>query len=74
MILRFQVISGNALCLMIVVKVRVWSTPGTVDQTQYALETAVNALAKYQQYFNIPYPLPKLDLIAIPGNTLCSMR
>ena len=60
-------IYGNALPLIEKVRVRVWSTPGTVDQTQYALETAVNALAKYQTYFNINYPLPKLDLIAIPG-------
>ena len=48
------------------VAVRVWSTPGTVHQCTYALDCAVNVLGNLTRYFDIPYPLPKMDLVAIP--------
>jgi aminopeptidase N len=34
---------------------------------RYALDTAVELLRYYNDYFGIAYPLPKLDLIAVPG-------
>ena len=34
---------------------------------RYALESAAKILHYYNDYFGVPYPLPKLDLIAIPG-------
>ncbi|MDO8620758.1 MAG: M1 family metallopeptidase [Candidatus Levybacteria bacterium] len=48
------------------VKVRVFTTPGKKHQAKFALETAVKVLEFYEEYFGIPYPLPVLDLIAIP--------
>ncbi|KAG5671182.1 hypothetical protein PVAND_001393 [Polypedilum vanderplanki] len=44
----------------------VYSTPQQIDKTDYALETAKKVIEYYIQYFNIKYPLPKLDLAAIP--------
>lgn len=44
----------------------VYSTPAQVDKTDYALDTAKKIFEFYINYFNIPYPLPKLDLAAIP--------
>jgi aminopeptidase N len=32
----------------------------------YALGIAVNALAYYETVFGIPYPLPKVDMVALP--------
>lgn len=46
--------------------VRVFVTPGKKEQARFALETAVKTLSFYNKYFGIPYPLPILDLIAIP--------
>eukprot|EP01118_Nematostelium_gracile_P012838 TRINITY_DN4754_c0_g1_i2.p1 TRINITY_DN4754_c0_g1~~TRINITY_DN4754_c0_g1_i2.p1 ORF type:complete len:947 (-),score=202.94 TRINITY_DN4754_c0_g1_i2:66-2906(-) len=46
--------------------VGVWTTPGTIDQAQYALEFATAVLTNYTNFYGVPYPLPKLDLIAIP--------
>ncbi len=46
--------------------VGVWATPGKKQQGQFALDVAVKILEYYESYFNIPYPLPKLDLVAIP--------
>lgn len=48
------------------VKVRVFTTPGKKHQAKFALETAVKVLEFYEDYFGIAYPLPVLDLIAIP--------
>ncbi|MFI5205342.1 MAG: M1 family metallopeptidase, partial [Candidatus Paceibacterales bacterium] len=48
------------------VLVRIFVTPGKKHQAKFALDTAVKVLEFYNEYFNIPYPLPVLDLIAIP--------
>ncbi len=49
------------------VKLRVIATKGKAGMGRYALESAARILHYYNDYFGIPYPLPKLDLIAIPG-------
>ncbi len=48
------------------VLVRVFTTPGKKEQARFALEVAGKCLDFYDNYFNIPYPLPVLDMIAIP--------
>jgi aminopeptidase N len=46
----------------------VWAPAGEQAQGAYALSVERNVLPFYNQYFGIDYPLPKLDMIAIPGN------
>ena len=46
--------------------IRVWTTRGKEAQGQFALENSVRLLDYYNDYFGIPYPLPKLDHIAVP--------
>lgn len=46
--------------------VRVFVTPGKKKQADFALQVAVKTLAFYENYFGIKYPLPVLDMIAIP--------
>ncbi|XP_062870320.1 endoplasmic reticulum aminopeptidase 1 [Trichomycterus rosablanca] len=48
------------------VEISVYTVPDKINQTDYALNTAVTLLDFYDDYFNIPYPLPKHDLAAIP--------
>ncbi|XP_027947844.1 endoplasmic reticulum aminopeptidase 1 [Eumetopias jubatus] len=48
------------------VKVSVYSVPDKIHRADYALDTAVTLLEFYEDYFSIPYPLPKQDLAAIP--------
>ncbi|XP_033978205.1 endoplasmic reticulum aminopeptidase 2 [Trematomus bernacchii] len=48
------------------VQVSIYASPEKWQQTSYALEVAVKMLDFYDEYFNIRYPLPKQDLIAIP--------
>lgn len=48
------------------VVVRVFATPGKKKQLKFALSVAIKCLEFYNKYFDIPYPLPNLDLIAVP--------
>lgn len=48
------------------VKVSVYAVPDKIHQADYALDAAVTLLEFYEDYFSIPYPLPKQDLAAIP--------
>ncbi|XP_069490760.1 puromycin-sensitive aminopeptidase [Ambystoma mexicanum] len=45
--------------------VRVYTPTGKSEQGRFALEVAAKTLPFYKEYFNVPYPLPKIDLIAI---------
>jgi aminopeptidase N len=48
------------------VAIRVCATPDKVALTSYGVEIAEYVLHYYNTYFGIPYPLKKLDLIALP--------
>jgi len=48
------------------VSVRVFTVPGRKEQGRFALECAVRSLDFYEEYFAIKYPMPVLDMIAIP--------
>ncbi|KAG9292135.1 hypothetical protein G9A89_005279 [Geosiphon pyriformis] len=48
------------------VLIRVYATKGLEQQGQFALGVATDTLEYFAQVFGIPYPLPKLDMIAIP--------
>nr|AYV88996.1 puromycin-sensitive aminopeptidase [Tetranychus truncatus] len=47
-------------------RVRIYTPVGKKDQALYALEIASKSLTFFEDYFNIPFPLSKLDHIAIP--------
>ncbi|HLF04458.1 MAG TPA: M1 family metallopeptidase, partial [Dehalococcoidia bacterium] len=55
-------------------KVSVWTTRGKEEQGRFALETSVRLLSYFNDYFGIPYPLPKLDHIAIPDFSAGAME
>jgi aminopeptidase N len=48
------------------VAIRSCSTPDKVSLTPYSVDVAKYVLHYYNNYFGIPYPLKKLDLIALP--------
>ncbi|KAI1889435.1 hypothetical protein AGOR_G00162840 [Albula goreensis] len=48
------------------VTVSVFAPSHQVNQTDHALQTAVKLLDFYEDYLQIPYPLPKIDLVAVP--------
>ncbi|MFA5999683.1 MAG: M1 family metallopeptidase [Candidatus Paceibacterota bacterium] len=54
--------------------VRVYTIPGKKHQAKFALDTTVRVLDFYEQYFDIPYPLNTLDMIAIPDFSSLAME
>ncbi|MGI8420628.1 MAG: M1 family metallopeptidase [Candidatus Levyibacteriota bacterium] len=48
------------------VLVRVFVTPGKKNQATFAVDAGVKILSFFTKYFGIAYPLPVLDMIAIP--------
>jgi aminopeptidase N len=46
--------------------VRAYATPYNVQHVDFALETAVKCLEFYEDYFDIKFPLPKIDMVALP--------
>ena len=51
------------------VEIGVVTQAGKLDQSRFALESAAASLREYNDYFGVPYPLPKLDNIASPGRS-----
>ena len=47
-------------------KFRVYATPQQRSRVQYSLDIGANITDYFTDYFNISYPLPKQDMIAIP--------
>ena len=47
-------------------KFRVYATPEQSTRVKYALDIGANITDFFTDYYDIPYPLPKQDMIAIP--------
>ena len=58
----FQCVSGESDG----VPIRACATPDKVEQGKFAVSAAEFVLHYYDTYFGIKYPMPKLDMIAIP--------
>ena len=56
------------------VTVSVVTTLGKREQGRFALESAIRLLHYFNDYFGVKYPLPKLDLIGIPGGFTGAME
>ena len=49
------------------VEVNVWATPAQSEETlNFALDIATRSIDFYNEYFGVPYPLPKSDHVALP--------
>ncbi|KAF4753282.1 hypothetical protein FOZ62_008224, partial [Perkinsus olseni] len=54
--------------------VRVLCTPGKQAQCTFALDVGIRCLQWYEDFFGIHYPLPKLDMIAVPDFAMGAME
>ncbi|KAJ3337913.1 hypothetical protein HDU91_001356, partial [Kappamyces sp. JEL0680] len=45
---------------------RTYTLPGQKELGRFALDVSVKSIEFFSEYFNIAYPLPKLDQVAIP--------
>lgn len=53
---------------------RTWSRRGTVNKTRYALEMGIKFMEFFENYFQIPYSLPKEDMLAVPTMSFSGME
>lgn len=53
---------------------RVKARQSAIQQANYALQTGPKILTFFEKYFNVPYPLPKQDMIAIPDFSAGAME
>lgn len=44
----------------------VWARSGAVSQARHSLSIGPKVLKFYEEFFGIKYPLPKVDMAAIP--------
>lgn len=49
-------------------QLRIWSREEAINGTLYISHFISNLLAIYEKFLNTPYPLPKLDIVAIPDS------
>ncbi len=56
------------------VPVRVFTPVGRDAAGEFAAKAAARILAGYERYYGIPYPLPKLDLIAVAEHAFGAME
>ncbi len=54
--------------------VRVYTPKGKKHQAKFSLDVTVKVLDFYEEYFDIPYPLNTLDMIAIPDFSAGAME
>jgi aminopeptidase N len=45
------------------VTVRIFTPPGRAEEGRFALDVGIKSLDFYDDYFQVPYPLPKLDML-----------
>jgi len=56
------------------IKIRVYATPEHKSKLQFSLDVAIKSLEWYIKWFEIDYPLPKLDMVAIPDFSAGAME
>lgn len=56
------------------VKIRIVTTPGKTKRANFALQKTKQYLKYFEDYSEVPYPLEKLDLIAVPDFTVGGME
>jgi len=54
--------------------IRIWCVPGKRQLAAFALEIAAFSLRFFEEYYGMPYPGDKLDLIAIPDFAFGAME
>ncbi|KAL3313325.1 hypothetical protein Ciccas_008073 [Cichlidogyrus casuarinus] len=53
---------------------RVWAIPDQIEQANFALEIGPGMLSRFEEYFQVDYPLAKLDMVAVPQFTHGAME
>ena len=47
-------------------EIRIWAREDAIEQVAFAVEVTPIMLEFLEDYFQVPFPLPKLDLVGLP--------
>ena len=53
---------------------RVWARSEAIDQAKYSLSIGPKILKHYEDFFQIKFPLPKIDMVALPDFSAGAME
>ena len=56
------------------VQFRIWSRRSVLDQTELAAKVGPSILEFFERHYNVKFPLPKMDMIAIPDFSAGAME
>nr|AAS67871.1 cytosol alanyl aminopeptidase [Trypanosoma brucei brucei] len=56
------------------IPIRVYTVPGKLQRAAFALRTTAFALEYFEKFFDCKYPLPKLDVVAVPDFPIGGME
>ena len=62
---------SNVICQ---VDYRFWAEPSSLDQVEYARDISPKTLEFFEEYFEVPYTLSKMDMISPPDYTYMGME
>lgn len=52
----------------------VWAQSSAINQTDYALDIGPKVLKHLEDFFDIKFPIPKMDMVAIPDFSMGAME
>ncbi|XP_052749082.1 aminopeptidase N-like [Galleria mellonella] len=55
-------------------KFRIWARSDAINQAAYAAEVGPKVLTYFEKWFNVSFPLPKQDMVAIPDFSAGAME
>jgi len=55
-------------------RVGIWTLPGQIGLGEFALQVTSAVLPLLNDYFDLPYPYPKLDLVSVPDFAMGAME
>lgn len=55
-------------------RVAIWTVPGQLGLGEFALKVTSAVLPLLNDYFDLPYPYPKLDLVSVPDFAMGAME
>eukprot|EP00002_Diphylleia_rotans_P005060 TRINITY_DN1406_c0_g1_i3.p1 TRINITY_DN1406_c0_g1~~TRINITY_DN1406_c0_g1_i3.p1 ORF type:complete len:895 (+),score=173.41 TRINITY_DN1406_c0_g1_i3:54-2738(+) len=56
------------------VVIRTYAVPGKVELSRFSLDMAVASLIWFEEYFQYPYPMTKIDMVAVPDFSFGGME
>lgn len=56
------------------IKIRCYATPANFELLDFSLDVAIRAVDFFESYFGTKYPLPKLDMVALPDFSAGAME